>query len=121
MILGNAKSGAISGVPLLKWYHKQFRTCLNGGNARLMVIGYSFQDEHINEVIFSASKDHGLGTFIVDPRGSQVLSDPKMAKAGIPGRPRDIEGITIIGELRRTLTEIFRGDRFAIGEIDRFF
>ena len=63
MVLGNAKSGAISRVPLLAWYHEVFRARLCAGNVRLMVIGYSFQDEHINEVILSASKDHGLDLY----------------------------------------------------------
>jgi NADPH-dependent 2,4-dienoyl-CoA reductase/sulfur reductase-like enzyme len=85
-----------------------------------MVIGYSFQDEHINQVICTASKDCGLGTFIVDPRGRSVLADPKMRGAQIPGLPRHVEEIRIVGELRRSLREIFGGDRFATGEIDKF-
>jgi hypothetical protein len=102
-------------MPLLSWYHEEFRKQLHGGNVRLMVIGYSFQATHINDVTSSASKSTGLGTFIIDPRGSGVLRDPKMANAAIPPS-RDIEEIRIIGELRRTLREIFGGDTFAIGE-----
>jgi hypothetical protein len=39
-----------------------------------MVIGYSFQDEHINAVIERASREHGLGTYVVDLRGREVLT-----------------------------------------------
>jgi len=121
LIMGNAKSGAITNIPLLRWYHDEFERCLRHGTTKLMIIGYSFQDEHINEVIYSASRDCGLRIFIIDPRGRAVLSDPKMAGALIPGPPRAIEEITIIGELRRTLKEMFSGDRFAMGEIRKYF
>jgi SIR2-like protein len=120
LIMGNAKSGAIERFSLLHWYHQEFKNCLSRGGVKLMVIGYSFQDEHINRVICTASKDCTLGTFIVDPRGRSVLADPKMRGALIPGPPRDVEGIRIVGELRRSLREIFSGDRFATGEIDKF-
>jgi len=121
LIMGNAKSGAIAKFPVLKWYHEVFETCLRRGNAKLMVIGYSFQDEHINNVICAASKDYKLETFIIDPLGTAVLRDPRMRDAHIPGPPRELEDITIVGRIRRTLKEIFSGDRFAVGEIERFF
>lgn len=120
LIMGNAKSGSIEKFPLLRWYHQEFESHLRRGNAKLMVIGYSFQDEHINKVILDASNACGLKTFIIDPLGRAVLRDPKMRNASVRA-PRDIEDITIIGELRRTLKEIFGGDRFAVGEIARFF
>jgi hypothetical protein len=85
-----------------------------------MVIGYSFQDEHINAVIELAWREHGLGTYLVDLRGREVLLDPKMARAAI--RPkRDIEEIKLIGELRRPLSTVFGSDPFAHGELMRFF
>jgi hypothetical protein len=85
-----------------------------------MVIGYSFQDEHINAVIELASREHGLGTYLVDPRGREVLIDPKMERAVI--RPkRDIEDIKLIGELRRPLSAVFGDDIYAHGELMRFF
>jgi hypothetical protein len=61
-----------------------------------MVIGYSFQDDHINAVIERASREHGLGTYLVDLRGREVLLDPKMARAMIKPK-RDIEDIKLVG------------------------
>jgi SIR2-like domain len=120
LIMGNAKAGAIQKFSVLRNYHEQFSARLNEGNAKLMVVGYSFQDEHINAVIEQASREHGLGTYLVDPRGRNVLLDPKMARAAI--RPkRDIEDIKLVGELRRPLAAVFRGDAFAHGELMRFF
>ena len=69
---------------------------------KLMVIGYSFQDDHINQVICDASVRTGLGTFLVDPNGRDVLKDPKMADATIKAK-REVEDIKIIGELKRPL------------------
>jgi hypothetical protein len=120
LIMGNGKTGAIERFPVLRDYHEQFAARLNEQNAKLMVIGYSFQDEHINAVIERASREHGLGTYVVDLRGREVLIDPKMERA--PIRPkRDIEDIKLIGELRRPLSAVFGDDIYAHGELMRFF
>jgi SIR2-like domain len=120
LIMGNAKAGAIGQFPVIQEYHRQFAKHLSEGDAKLMVVGYSFQDEHINEVIERASRLNGLATYIVDLRGRGVLLDPTMDRAAI--RPkRDIEHIKIIGELRRPLNSVFSTDAFAHGELIRFF
>ena len=120
--MGNEKSGAIQSFDVLNRSHQFFKSSLNQPNAKLMVIGYSFQDDHINDVIDRASTQ-GLGTSIVDPLGREVLKDqsPRMARAVL--RPkRSIEDIKLIGELRRPLQSIFSGnDDFAHGELMRFF
>jgi hypothetical protein len=120
LIMGSAKSGAIERFPILRAYHDAFRAISNEPASRLMVIGYSFQDEHINQVICNASANSGLGTFLVDPLGRDVLKDPKMVDAMIKPK-RDVEDIKIIGELKRSLSEIFRPEAFAHGELMRFF
>jgi hypothetical protein len=121
LIMGSAKSGAIQKFEVLRQYHALFSSSLNQPKAKLMVIGYSFQDEHINAVIEGASSRHGLGTYLVDPRGRNVLTDPKMTGAQIKGPKREIEKIKLIGELRRPLSAVFSGDRFAHDELMRFF
>jgi hypothetical protein len=120
LIMGSAKSGAIDRFPVLKAYHDKLRHMLGQPGTKLMVIGYSFQDGHINQVICDASAGTGLGTFLVDPNGRDVLKDPKMADAAIK-KKREVEDIKIIGELKRPLSAIFRGDVFAHGELMRFF
>jgi len=120
LIMGNAKTGAIDRFPVLRGYHDEFAARLGEGGAKLMVIGYSFLDNHINAVIERASQSRGLGTYLVDPRGRDVLMDPKMARASI--RPkRDIEDIKLVGVLQRPLSEVFSRDLFAYGELTRFF
>lgn len=120
LIMGGAKSGAIQRFPVLRHYHDQFAALLDQGDAQLMVIGYSFQDEHINSVIEGASRERALGTYLVDPNGRNVLRDPKMERAAIRVA-RDIEQIRLVGELRRPLSAVFAGDTFAHGELMRFF
>src|SRR5262245_2011487 len=120
LIMGNGKAGAIQRFPVLSSYHSEFVARLSEDNSRLMVIGYSFQDEHINSVIERAWREHKLGTYLVDHRGGEVLRDPKMASAMIKVK-REIEEIKLIGELRRPLSSVFADDTFAHGELMRFF
>jgi hypothetical protein len=120
LIMGSAKTAAIRKQPVLEGYQREFEVRLKQPNTRLMVIGYSFQDEHINTVIETASRNHGLGVYVFDPRGRDVLRDPKMERAAIKVK-RDIEDIKLVGELRRPLSGVFGGDAFAHGELMRFF
>lgn len=124
MVVGNEKSGAIKSFPVLGLCHDFFVNALNQPNAKLMVIGYSFQDQHINAVIEKASTGHGLGTFIMDPIGSRVLDDknPRMANAIIGKSSRPVVEIKLIGELHRPLSSVLSGkDQFAFNELMRFF
>src|SRR5260370_13898779 len=60
MVLGGNKSATIEGHPILKWNHEQFKAYLSRPDTRLMVIGYSFGDAHINHAIDEAAKLGGL-------------------------------------------------------------
>lgn len=57
LILGGDKEADIAKNPLLEWYNEQFRWRLNSPGTRLMVIGYSFADAHINKMIFDAIEE----------------------------------------------------------------
>jgi hypothetical protein len=67
LIMGGQKAVNINQFPILSWYHQEFRTMLMRPGARLMVIGYSFSDAHINDAIMDAIKQSDLKTFLVDP------------------------------------------------------
>lgn len=58
--MGGAKTALIGRFPLLKWYQDEFRKALMQPGARLMVMGYSFSDDHINDAIFTAAKNSAL-------------------------------------------------------------
>ena len=66
MVIGNRKAQQIAEQSLLSWYFDVFRAIVSEGDVRLMVIGYSFADEHINEAIAAAVRNHGLRVFIWD-------------------------------------------------------
>lgn len=67
IVIGRGKSTQIEREPLLSWYHELFRDALCQEHTRLLVIGYSFSDDHINEVIGVAVRDYGLRLYVLDP------------------------------------------------------
>lgn len=79
-------------------------------SARLMVIGYSFSDDHINDAIADALKQ-GTELFIVDPYALDVLKkDPRIAAAKSQ----------LIGFSPRPISKTFGGDRLAHGQLSKF-
>lgn len=66
MVLGNKKAAEITEQPLLNWYREIFEKVLFAGHVRLMVIGYGFEDEHINSVIAQGVREHNLRIFVWD-------------------------------------------------------
>jgi len=78
MIIGGSKKVAIEKSPLLVWNFQTFEQYLGRPNQRLMVVGYSFRDAHINSAIAAATKT-GLRVFLVDPLGLGVLDSPAVA------------------------------------------
>lgn len=76
MVFGKAKLEAIEAEPVLKlYYHTIFKGVLLHGDCHLLVIGYSFGDKHINDVLVEAAKDHGLKLFILTSSGPKALKE----------------------------------------------
>jgi SIR2-like domain len=125
LIMGGNKSGLIDKFPLLKWYHDEFKIRLMLPQSKLMVIGYSFGDDHINRTIKQAVSEADLRVFIVDPQGVNVL-DKNYRHLGMPSIYTPDELLqcmwcNIIGSSRRTLREIFVTDRVEYNKLMRFF
>jgi hypothetical protein len=120
LIMGGQKAIDIEQFPIWTWYHL-FREFLLRPDARLMVIGYSFSDRHINAAI-GEGVDRGLKLFIIDPKGVDVLD--KWQKEPV-GRARDeyMDKLApnIIGASRRPLTSIFYDDVVEHGRVMKFF
>lgn len=111
LIMGGAKAVSIGRFPILIWYHEEFRRMLTQPDARLMVIGYGFGDAHINDAIAEGLKT-GLKLYIVDPFALDVLKkDPRIA-----GARKQVIGIST-----NPLKDTFGGNRYAHGELSRFF
>jgi hypothetical protein len=121
LIMGGQKIVNIKRFPILTFYHDQFRSLVTRPGARLMVIGYSFSDEHINEAILDAVLKHGLALFIVDPSGMGVLDkrDPRASITPPPGPLMDLIP-KLKGVSDRPLSSTFRDDRFEWSKLSRF-
>jgi hypothetical protein len=121
LIMGGQKAINIDQFSILSWYHREFRQFLSQPDARLMVIGYSFSDAHINKAI-EDGVEKGLKLFIIGPRGVDALD--KRQKEPL-GRERDeyMDKLTpnIIGASRRPLTSIFFDDVVEHGRVMKFF
>jgi len=116
LIIGGNKSHAIQSHNILKRYHEIFVEYLNKPDTRLMVIGYSFSDGHIDQSIKAAAKS-GLRIFIIDPLGSDVVNKTRDASIRAPEALED----QLIGGSRRSIREIFGGDAVEHAKVLRFF
>ena len=70
-ILGGDKSGVIAGSMVLSLYSAEFERSLNEPDTRIMIIGYGFGDNHINNAL-NAAAARGLKAFIIDPNGADA-------------------------------------------------
>jgi hypothetical protein len=70
-VIGKNKPEYIEQEPLLKCYFQLFQDVINEGNKRLLIIGYSFRDEHINKVLQNGVRNHDLRLYVVDPLDPQ--------------------------------------------------
>jgi hypothetical protein len=111
LIMGGEKAVSIGLYPILTWYHEEFRKMLVRPSARLMVIGYSFSDTHINDAIVDGITA-GLKLFVIDPFALKALqNDHRIGKARS----------ALIGYSDRSLKTTFGGDRYAHNQVSQFF
>jgi hypothetical protein len=119
MVLGDNKVATIRHHPILSWYHEEFETYLSRPGVKLMLIGYGFNDQHINRTIHAAwAKHQQLAMFIVHPRGWGVLNKSHPLHIRVPD---PLEEITNAGASTRLLSNTFAGDVAEHRKIMRFF
>jgi hypothetical protein len=121
-IMGGRKALEIDRYPILSWYHGQFREYLARPQTRLMVIGYSFSDAHINTAIADAVDRGSLRLFIVDEKGVDVIDkrDP-LLPIRLPDPFVGKLGPHIFGASRRPLSSTFGNDVVEHNKVMRFF
>jgi len=118
LVIGGSKDATIRGSTLLSSYLDEFNRCLHAGQTKLMVIGYSFQDEHINGVIQRASDGAGLQTYLVNPAGLSIFDGPPEA---LIFAPKEVfKSLRLSGVLTRPFRDAFAGDHLAFNSIWRF-
>jgi hypothetical protein len=124
MILGGAKARSIATFPVLEWYSQIFRACISQPDARLMIVGYGFRDDHINESLM-VGMNSGTKLFVIDPRGADVASSTNSVPPESVGyflSPfEQIFRKALVGASRRPLSKTFSSDEVERRKIDRFF
>ena len=71
LVIGRNKEWEIAKEPLLKWYFEIFREVLSQKQRKLLIIGYSFRDKHINKVISEAIEESNLKVYIICPESPE--------------------------------------------------
>lgn len=67
IITGQRKYKDIQRVGLLNWYWELFNQVVTQGDVKIVIIGYSFRDKHLNEVLEKAIFENNAKLFIVSP------------------------------------------------------
>jgi hypothetical protein len=120
-VVGGGKEAYIQSKPLLRRYSEIFREYLRQPNVRLMIIGYGFADEHINQLLVEASQSNpSLGVFHVHPEGRDAVHRGARERVAIYSAP-STASLPCIGESRRLLTTTFGGDTLEYDKLLRFF
>jgi len=119
--MGGRKQSTIVQTSILNWYSQLFETYLSKPNTRLMIIGYSFHDEHINQKIRHASTNGNIRCFIIDPLGIDVIDKNRDAQIYAPDQLAKDIWPSVIGASRRSLSEIFGRDAVEFSKLMRFF
>lgn len=120
LIIGGNKSAEIQKQPLLKWYHEQFQKMIAGH--QVVIIGYSFNDDHINQYLIKAVSV-GTRLFIIDPMGVDIIDKRAKGVGHIPEPSTpfmDCLVDAIDGASRRDLIRTFSGDDIEYGKIHHF-
>ncbi len=80
MVIGRAKRGQIASEPLLATYWQLFEQALTSGKRRLLVIGYGFSDEHVNQVLADAIDSQQMELFVLSPQSAANLRSDVLSK-----------------------------------------
>jgi len=98
--------------------YRQFEHYLGRDDTRLMVIGYGFGDDHINQSLIDAHQAGKLkAIYLVQPSGKTIMN--KFPPGTIPG-PQPLLDIPCI-ECIVQISTAFNGDDLARGLMQRIF
>ena len=124
LVIGGEKSRAIQSHRVLAWYFEMFRALIFRPNTKLMVIGYGFRDQHINDIIIRAINEYGLRMFVIDPLGSglaRAVNPTSNAAIFVRNALDEAFERGLIGASVRRLNEIFGGDEVEHTKVRSFF
>lgn len=117
MVLGSKKDTKIRSVNILNRYVDTFSKSISDRPANLVVVGYSFRDEHVNKIISDSISKGALRLFLWDPMGLDAIYPKKNATRSelIPGAEVAIRGVS-----RRNLLETLNYDSVEYSKIYDF-
>jgi len=75
MVIGKNKPDRIQEEPALVLYNDIFRMALSQPGCRLLVIGYGFHDDHINDAIVAGMKsgEDGLRMYLISTASAETM------------------------------------------------
>ena len=123
LVVGGNKSRTIGSQKALAWCFDQFTALLSAGSTRLLIIGYSFRDDHINRAIINAVRMHDLKFFVIDPSGSEVVRYANPSHGGAIYSANELDEafrMGLVGASRRGLRETFGADTVSHESVTRF-
>jgi len=106
MVIGKEKKDKILKEPLLSLYFDIFKKVLSQKQRRLLIIGYSFSDDHINRVISNAVKNHELKIYVLSPGSIEEL---KKNIKELNKKILENSDNQIVSEKHKNLTIIYNG------------
>lgn len=118
LVMGGSKESLIEHSKLLTWYQDKFSEYLFDGSTHLMVVGYSFSDIHINQILIDAAANNDMHMYLVNPQGLDVLNHQTVDKK--QGQTT-LADIPIVGVSTRPFRSAFEGDSLQLGSFRRFF
>lgn len=121
LVMGGNKRIIIERYPVLEWIHEQFSEALTKPDMNLMIIGYSFGDDHINTVIREAVKKGNVNIFVIDPLGVDVMDKNRNALIHDADQLAKDLWPHLVGSSRRSLRDTFGNDHVEHAKIMRFF
>ncbi|MGY9005150.1 MAG: SIR2 family protein [Alphaproteobacteria bacterium] len=121
LVMGGNKNSSIKKFPVLQWYSNTLKQYLSETDSRLMIIGYGFNDQHINDHLIQATHNGNIKFFIIDPEGIDVIDKNRGAIVHQESELTKIIWPKIIGSSRRPLNQIFGPDRVEHAKVMRFF
>jgi len=73
MVIGKNKLKDILEEPLLNFYLQTFSDVIQQEKKKLLIIGYGFQDDHINEVLIKGIRSSDLKIYIINPQDPETF------------------------------------------------
>lgn len=108
MVVGDGKHSQIAGSRVLNWYSDIFRAVLHQGKKRLLIVGYGFGDNHINQTIADAIQQAELKIFIWNTSNS-IETRVREARGANGASVGETMWSGLLSTSSRPMSEVFTG------------